>query len=291
MNKRREFIVNSGLAISALAIMPSFAFSNIKKSIGIQLYTLRSVFPSDVKGTIERVAKIGYKEVELYGFTSVNGFFGISAKELKKILNNTGLKSPSGHFDFYNYLKNRDAMDDVKELIETAKILDCKYITIPFLAKDLRENGIDSYKLVAEKINKAAEICQSSGIQLAYHNHDFEFEKIGTTTGFEVLLNETDKNLVDFEMDLYWVIRSGNNPLQLFKDNPKRFSMWHVKDMDKIKPEWNTEIGNGSINFKEIFAYAKLSGMKHFYVEHETNYQPNLFESVEKSYNYILTNL
>lgn len=291
MNKRREFIINSGLTISALAIMPSFAFSNIKKNIGIQLYTLRSVFPSDVRGTIEKIAKIGYKEVELYGFASVNGFFGTSAKELKAILTDTGLKSPSGHFDFYNYLKNKDALDDVKELIETAKILGCKYITIPYLAKDLRENGIDSYKLIAEKINKAAEICQSSGIQLAYHNHDFEFEKIGITTGFEVLLNETDKNLVDFEIDLYWVIRSGNNPLQLFKDNPKRFSMWHVKDMDKIKPEWNTEIGNGSINFNEIFAYAKLSGMKHFYVEHETNYQPNLFESVEKSYNYILTNL
>ncbi len=104
-------------------------------------------------------------------------------------------------------------------------------------------------------------------------------------------MNETDKNLVDFEMDLYWVVRSGNDPLQLFKKYPGRFPMWHVKDMDKVNPDWNAEIGTGTIDFKSIFAQAKLSGMKRFFLEHESNYKPNPIESAVKSFNYIKKNL
>ena len=134
-------------------------------------------------------------------------------------------------------------------------------------------------------------MCKDAGLRLAYHNHDFEFQKQGETTGYQILLNETDKKLVDFELDLYWVVRSGNDPLKLFKENPGRFTMWHVKDMDKTNPALNAEVGTGSIDWKPIFAAAKLSGMKYFFVEHETNYKPNPIESVAASCDYIKKNI
>jgi sugar phosphate isomerase/epimerase len=134
-------------------------------------------------------------------------------------------------------------------------------------------------------------MCANAGVKLAYHNHDFEFQKHDRITGYEILLKETDQDLVSFELDLYWVIRSGNNPLELFRENPGRFKMWHVKDMDKANPALNTEIGSGSIDFKAIFKEAKQSGMQHFFVEQENNFAGNSFQSIETSSSFILKEL
>ncbi|MFV8343225.1 sugar phosphate isomerase/epimerase family protein [Flavobacterium sp. XS2P39] len=289
MIKRRAFLINSGLALGALAIAPSFAFGTRKKDVGLQLYSLRDSFPKDVKGVLEQVAKAGFSEVETFGFSGEKGFFGTSVKDFKSMLCDNGLKAPSGHYDFSSYLKGSNS-DFVKASIEAAKTLGSDFYTVPYLEEPVRRSA-DDYKRIALKVNEAAVLCKEAGLRLAYHNHDFEFTKFGATTGFEILLNETDKNLVDFELDLYWVVRSGNNPLQLFKDNPGRFKMWHVKDMDRNDPKLNTEIGKGSIDFKSIFAEAKLSGMKHFFVEHETNYYPNPIESVKTSCAYVKENL
>lgn len=273
------------MALGAIALAPSLAFSSKNKNIGLQLYTLRDSFPSNVKMVLEQVAKAGFKEVETYGFSAKNGFFGTSAKEFKTILSDNGLKSPSGHYDLGTFIKDGNP-DVLKKTIEAANILGNQYVTIPWLEESLRKSA-DDYKKIALKINQAAEICKESGLKLAYHNHAFEFTSFEGTTGYDILLGETDKKLVDFELDLYWVVRSGNDPLQLFKKNPGRFSMWHVKDMDQNNPDKNTEIGNGSIDFKSIFAEAKLSGVKHFFVEQETNYVPNPIESVKTSCQYV----
>ena len=285
MIKRRDFIITSGLALGAVAIAPSLAFSAKPKNIGLQLYTLRDEFSKNVKGVLEHVAKSGYKEVETYGYSGKDGFFGTSAKDFKKIMNDNGLKAPSGHYDFNSFIKDNNA-DFLKSSIECANQLGSEYITVPYLDENLRHD-LDGFKRVAQKINEAAVLCKQSGLKLAYHNHDFEFKKFGDKTGYDILLQETDKKLVDFELDIYWAVRSGNDPLALFKANPGRFTMWHVKDMDKSKAEWNTEIGEGSINFKTIFAEAKLSGMKHFFVEQETNYSPNPIESIKTSLDFV----
>nr|WP_314896752.1 sugar phosphate isomerase/epimerase [uncultured Flavobacterium sp.] len=290
MIKRRDFLINSGLALGALAIAPSFAFTTKKRPIGIQLWTLRDTLPKDVKGVLAQVGKVGFNEVETFGYSPKNGFFGTSVKDFKSMLCDNGLKATSNHFDFNGYIEN-GSTESLKSYIETANILESEYVTVPYILQNLRGKSIDDYKKLALKINQAAEICKASGLKLAYHNHDFEFEKFESTTGYEILLNNTDKNLVDFEMDLYWVVRSGNNPLQLFKEHPGRFKMWHVKDMDKINPNFNAEIGTGSIDFKAIFAEAELSGMKRFFLEHESNYKPNPIESAAISYNYIKNNL
>ena len=284
MIKRRTFIVNGGIALGALAIMPNLAFDIKNKNIGLQLYTLRDALPKDVKGTIEKISKIGYNEVETYGFSAKDAFFGTSVKDFKSLLSDNGLKATSGHYDFSSLIKE-NSTDFLKASIEAANVLGSEYIVVPWLEESMRKS-IDDYKKIAQKINEAAILCKNAGLKIAYHNHDFEFIDFDGTNGYEILLKETDKNLVDFELDLYWVVRADKNPLQLFKENQGRFTMWHVKDMDKQNPALNTEIGNGSIDFKAIFANAKLSGMKRFFVEQENNYVPNPLGAVTSSFGY-----
>ncbi|GGH18541.1 sugar phosphate isomerase/epimerase family protein [Pedobacter zeae] len=288
MNSRRTFLKQAGLAAGAAFLIPSFAFDKASKNVGIQLYSLRGELPKDVKGVIEKVAQAGYKEVETYGFS--NGkFWGLTPKEFKALLDANGLKAPSGHYGMDDFSKTGKT-DKLKADIESSAAIGGKYFTIAGAHVDTSK-GIDGFKKTADDFNKVAEIAKASGLKFAYHNHDFEFKKLDGTTGYDVYLSETDKNLVNFEMDLYWVVRSGNDPLALFKKYPGRFPMWHVKDMDKTKPEWNTEVGQGSVDFKTIFAQAKLSGMQHFFVEQETNYKPDPIGSIKTSCDYIKANL
>lgn len=286
MISRRNFLINSSAAAAAALLVPSFVFAaDNKRVVGLQLYSLRDVLPKDVKGTIAKIAKAGFKEVETYGFSIKDQFWGLTPKEFKALLDANGLKAPSGHYGLGTYLSDGNTTE-LKAAIAAAKVLKSEYVTIPWLEANIRKNAAD-YKKIAARINEAGKMCKAAGIRLAYHNHNFEFEKQGDTTGYEILLKGTDKKLVDFELDLYWVVRSGHDPIKLFKENPGRFTMWHVKDMDKGNPALNAEVGTGSINFKPIFAQAKLSGMKHFFVEHETNYKPNPMESVAASCAYI----
>lgn len=288
MNSRRTFIKHVGLVAGAALIIPSLAFNKSKKNVGLQLYTLRDQLPKDVKGIIEKVAQAGYKEVETYGYSD-GKFWGLTPKEFKSLLSSNGLKAPSGHYGMDNFIKTGNS-DGLKADIEACAAIGGKYFTIAGAHVDTSK-GADGFKSTAFAFNKAAELAKASGLKFAYHNHDFEFKKIGDTTGYNVYLNETDQNLVGFEMDLYWVVRSGNDPLSLISAHPGRFPMWHVKDMDKAKPELNTEVGKGSIDFKAIFAKSKESGMQHFFVEHENNYYPDPIGSIKTSCAYIKANL
>jgi sugar phosphate isomerase/epimerase len=289
MVTRRNFLINTSLAATAVLALPSLAFTMNKKEIGLQLYTLRDELPKDVKATLEKVALAGFTIVETYGFSVKDQFWGLSPIELKKILDANGLKAVSGHYNLGTFLADGNTTE-LKAAIEAAKILKSEYVTIPWIDEALRKNSND-YKIIAKRLNEAAKMCANSGLKLAYHNHDFEFQKHDGITGYEILLKETDKNLVYFELDLYWVLRSGNDPVKLFNQNPDRFRMWHVKDMDKVNPALNTEIGAGTIDFKNIFKEAKQSGMKHFFVEQENNYNPNPFESIKTSCNFISKSL
>ncbi len=289
MISRRNFIVTTGLAASAVLASPSFAFSMNKKEIGLQLYTLRDELPKDVKGTLEKVAKVGYTTVETYGFSIKDQFWGLTPKELKKILDENNLKAVSGHYNLGSFLYDGKT-SELLASIEAAKILKSEFLTIPWVDEPFRRN-IEDYKKIAARVNEAAIMCKKAGLKLAYHNHDFEFQKHDGITGFEILLKETDKDLVFFELDLYWVIHSGNDPLEFFAANSGRFKMWHVKDKDKTNNDLNTEVGSGTIDFKPLFAAAKQSGMIHFFVEQENNFASNSFESIKSSCDFISKNL
>jgi len=289
MISRRNFIVTTGLAATAVLASPSFAFSMNKKEIGLQLYTLRDELPKDVKGTLEKVAKSGYTTVETYGFSIKDQFWGLTPQELKKILDVNGLKAVSGHYNLGSFLYDGNTAELIAA-IEAAKVLKSEFLTIPWVDEPFRRN-IEDYKKIAARVNEAAKMCKKAGLKLAYHNHDFEFQKHDGVTGYDILLNETDKDLVYFELDLFWVIHSGNDPLKLFKENPGRFKMWHVKDKDKKNNDLNTEVGSGTIDFKPIFKEVKQSGMVHFFVEQENNFASNSIESIKSSCDFISKNL
>ncbi|WP_299758651.1 sugar phosphate isomerase/epimerase [uncultured Pontibacter sp.] len=289
MTTRRNFLQQAGLLTAGILIAPSCMVAKAdQKNIGIQLYTLREQLPNDAKGVIGKVAQAGYKEVETFGYSTEGGFFGMKPNEFAALLKKHNLTAPSGHFGFDAYI-SEGKEDDLKSYIDAAKAIDMKYIVVPYLGENLRQSASD-YQHIAARITKAAEACKSAGLQLAYHNHDFEFQQFGDRTGFDILLTETDPDLVKFELDLYWVVRAGKDPVELFKKDPGRYELWHVKDMDKADSTINTEIGSGSINFKEIFNHAELAGVKHMLVEQE-NFSIDPYKSIAKSHTYVKENL
>jgi len=288
MNSRRTFIKQTGMAAAAALLLPSFTYAKSPKVLGLQLYTLRAQLPADVRGVIAKVAAAGYKEVETFGYSVKNKYWGLDPMAFKNLLIENGLKAPSGHYSV-DELMTKGATDDLKAFIEAASAIGSEYLTVPYLAEPWRQNA-DDYKKIAAKLNMAAEMCKASGLKLAYHNHDFEFKPWGDTTGYEILLKETDKKLVHFELDLYWAVRSGNDPAKLFAANPGRFPMWHVKDMDKANNKINTEVGSGTIDFKAIFKSAKVAGLKHAIMEQE-NFSLDPYVSIKQSADYIKAQL
>ncbi|AVR45137.1 sugar phosphate isomerase/epimerase [Christiangramia fulva] len=286
MITRRNFLKRSAMAVAATSVLPSLLYSCDKNyPLGLQLYSLRETIGDDVAGTLSKVAKVGFKEVETYGYSIENQFWGVSANEFKNMLDRNGLNSPSGHYGLDPYLKQAGTRDDFAYTIEVAKKLGQEYVIIPHISESLR-TSIDDYKRLAGKMNQAGEMCKNAGLKLAYHNHAFEFEDYNGQTGFDVFLKNTDKDLVYFEMDIYWVVRGGKDPVAMIQQHPGRFPLWHVKDMSKTNHELNTEIGNGTIDFEKIFEIAKEAGAKHFILEQE-NFEMDPYKSLAKSYNYI----
>lgn len=279
--KRRTFLKQSITLSAGFMAMPSIAWET-RRLVGLQLYTLRDVVKDDVAGTFKKIAAAGYGELEMFGLAKDNTFFGLPVSKVATLLKENNLLSPSGHYMPEDFLFKNGNGDDVKNLCDVGHQLKNDYIIIPSLSPDHRKN-INQYKVLAEKLNKAGEIVKAAGLQLAYHNHDFEFADFGGQSGYDILLKDTDANLLKMEMDIYWVVRAGYDPLKLFKEHPGRFHLWHVKDMDKKDPSKNTEICNGSIDFKKIFKAAKLAGAKHFIMEQENNYKPDYFGSIESS--------
>lgn len=284
---RRTFVKTSAMATAALATSESFAFASKKRKIGIQLYTVRGEIKNGIDSVIAKLASVGYEQVELYGYA--NGqYFGKSTKEMAALLKQHNLTSPSAHIGLNEFLYQGN--DDVwKKAIEDAHIIGNKYMVIPWIEPAHRKS-LDDYKKIVARVNRAAELTTASGLKFAYHNHAFEFEKFGDTCGYDLILNETDKNLVKLELDLYWVYNAGKDPFELFSQHPGRFVMWHVKDMDKNDKNKQTEVGNGSIDFKAIFKKAKQSGLEYFFVEQE-NYDVSPYVSIEKSIQYVKANL
>jgi sugar phosphate isomerase/epimerase len=290
MTTRRSFLKNTTVTAAAFAITPNFEWFKTKRKVGIQLYSLRDIITKDVKNVIAKVAAAGYSEIEMYGLTPEQTFFGLSVKEFAALMKQHNLKSPSGHYMPEKFLFENGNGDEVKKLCDMAQVMGHQYITIPWM-KEERRKTIDQYKALAQKINEAGKICKAANLQLAYHNHDFEFADIDGQKGYDILLKETDSNLLKMEMDIYWVVKAGYDPIEIFKSNPGRFHMWHVKDMDKKDNKINTEIGNGSIDFKKIFSNATLAGVKHFFVEQENNYAPDILKSIKISNDYVKKSL
>jgi len=282
---RRDFLRTTTISVAAVIStqLPRSLFASpYGKPVGLQLYTLRDQLEKDVAGTIEQVAKIGYKDVEIYSL------YGKSPAEFVKILSDNGVTASSGHYML------KDVKSGWDQHVEDAKTLGLKYMVNAILQPEERKS-FDDFKQLVDVFNKAGETAQKAGIQFCYHNHNFEFTKYGETTAYDYLLNKLDPKLVKFEMDCFWVTHAGADPVAYFKKHPGRFPLLHIKDMkDKPAPTHELDaklglfapVGQGSINWKRIFAAAKQGGMQHYFVEEDYCEQPPL-EAVKMSYDYL----
>lgn len=292
MTTRRSFLKSTSLATAGLMIIPP-DFKIKPSLIGLQLYTVRDEMTKDAKSTLAKVAQIGYTSVESAGYTGNRKFYGMSPSEFKQELKKNGLVIPSSHYRLGEDKEKGEIMKgtllhDWDKAIEDASEVGIKYMVCAWLSENERK-GLDHYKYIAEQLNIAGEQCKKAGIQLCYHNHDFEFIKQDDKYPYDVLLT-SDKDLVKFEMDLYWMKKADQDPLKLFKEHPGRFPLWHVKDMDKTSERSFTEVGNGIIDFKEIFKHKDEAGMKYFFVEQD-KCPGSPFDSITQSINYIKKNL
>lgn len=293
MTTRRSFLKSSAVYSASLLVVPSL-LNYEHKYIGLQLYTVRDAMESNPAATLARVSKLGYNSVEGATYTGTQKFYGMEALEFSRVLKQNGLIMPSSHYRLGDEKVNGEIpkgtiVQDWGKAVDDAATVGIKYMVCAYLSEQER-GGTDRYKVIAEKFNKAGEICRKAGIQLCYHNHDFEFKKEDGKFMYEILLANTDKNLVKMEMDLYWVTKAGQDPIALFNQHPGRFPLWHVKDMDKTPEHSFAEVGNGSIDFKKIFKYSSKAGLQYFFVEQDKT-PGDPFTSIAQSIAYIKKNL
>jgi sugar phosphate isomerase/epimerase len=280
---RRTVLKTGAFALTAPFLSRLDAFAAKPKAAGLQLYTVRDLMAKDPDGTIAKVAQIGYKKVENFGYSD-GKFFGKSPKDYAVLLKNNGLVTPSGHYLLGKQMPTMKGtlMNDWSRAVDDAAELGQQYMVCAYLFPDERK-VLDDYKRYADVFNKAAETCKARGIQFAYHNHDFEFKAVDGQIPYDILLNNTDKNLVKMELDLYWTVFAGKDPVELFKKNPGRFPLWHLKDMEKSEKREFAEVGTGSIDFASILKAKKTAGLVHSFVEQDVCKRPPL-EAITISY-------
>jgi sugar phosphate isomerase/epimerase len=278
MHTRRNFLATLGFA--ALGISAREAIANEiglaakkLKRVGLQLYTVRDMMKADLPGTLAQVAAIGYKEVEFAGY------FGRTPAQIRDLLKRNKLDSPSTHLPF-DSLENGTWQKN----LDDAKAIGHKWATIASIPEEKRVT-LDDWKRHAATFNRAAAQAKSAGLRFAYHNHDYELKQTGRVRPLDILLNETDPSLVDFEMDLYWVVFGGADPLDFFNRYPKRFKLLHVKDSAGPPDNKIVDVGKGKIDFRSIFARAEKADVNHYFVEHDEPADP--IATLRNSYNYL----
>ncbi len=253
---RREFLKKTAVS-AVLAVSPFGAVSaQVRRveEIGLQLYSLRREMADDFEGTLEQLAEIGFTEMEFAGY------HGKTPAEVRNILDSFGLTTPASHVPL------QAIRDDLDREIETAVTLGQEYMVMPFLPEN--ERSLDSYRRVAELLNRAGEKTREAGITMGYHNHNFEFDiHEGGLIGYDILMSETEPELVTFEMDLFWAEDAGYDAKFFFLKYPGRFPMIHVKD--RAGSGAMVDVGRGYIDFQELFSYASKGGFRHYFIEHD----------------------
>jgi len=266
--KRNEFLkLSSGLALAGLASKSGFASFTGEaaklKSFGIQLWSVRDDLAKDPKGVLKQLASYGYKQIE--SFEGKSGmFWGMTNTEFKSYMDELGMKIISSHCDITK---------DFEKKAADAAAIGMKYLICPYKGPLEKIKNIDEFKKFADEFNQKGEICKKNGIRFAYHNHDYSFANMNGEMGQDVMMKNTDASLVDFELDMYWVVAAGQDIETWLKKYPKRFRLCHVKDRKKGAPladkDESVVLGTGSINYPKILKTAKKYGMEYYIVEQE----------------------
>ena len=310
--KRRKFIQSGALGLTGVLLAQYadaaiFSGKKAARPIGLQLYTLGDLMTTDPRGTLQKLAAIGYKELESASSQKGN-FYGYKPKELAAMIKDAGMTWRSAHvggapFTMESIMKMAKTAEDsarIQKMAERFKNMP-KMFNLKENSQELADaaaegrisylvcssipvSSLDEIKTAVEVFNKSGEACKKVGVQFAYHNHTSEFDEVEGHRPFDYILSHTDKDLVKMELDLAWATKAKQDPVALFKMHPGRFPLWHVKDLDKATQN-PTEVGAGTIDFKRIFDNAKESGMKYFFVEQDGAPQP--LQNVSNSYSYL----
>ncbi|SDP31287.1 Sugar phosphate isomerase/epimerase [Actinopolyspora xinjiangensis] len=276
---RRAFLRGAGataLAMGASSVGARTALAGTQwghgphlppSKIGIQLYTMRDMMSESVVDTLSFLSEVGYSEVEFAGL------HGHTPERVHDLLRELRLRTPAGHEDIPT---DRDRLE---RILHRARTLGQRWVVLPWFSAD----DLASYQRLAERLNWAGELARGYGLRIGYHNHAHEFRKLAGKRPYDVLLDETDRRLVDFEVDLYWVVKAGVDPLELFERAPRRFPLAHVKGM---APDGSfADLGEGVIDYERVLAARNRAGIRHFFVERDD--QPHPRETAKEGYHYL----
>jgi sugar phosphate isomerase/epimerase len=280
---RRNFLQVSAAAALPVLVRPLWAQAHLP--IGLQLSTLvkQKIAEPDLVKAFHQIHDIGFQEVEPW-----YAAYSIPADRLRKEILDNGLTVSSGHFEY------ADLTADLPGQLHYAKTLGLKWVVCPMLPKS-QWTSAEGFRTAARQFNEWAKRAQDLGMRFAFHNHDYEFRKFDGTTGYDILLKETDPNLVFYEMDCYWITQAGLDPVQMLNRLGRRVRMLHIKDRKPGFPFSNdmndssahfTEVGAGAIPWAAIVDTAKKLQIEHYFIEQDHIDGPPL-ESLRASYNYL----
>jgi len=303
---RRKFLQSTGVLVLGGMVLQgkATALLNFRGShpVGLQLFTFFGIIDDDVKGTLSKIAAVGYKEMES-AFSKKGGYYGMKPKEFKAVVNDLGMSWKSHHVigapfklpKGYKMPAGADGKpmvippmlnlrDNMQELVDGAAEGGIQYL----VCANSPTGTLEEIKATVKTLNRTGEAAKKAGMQFCYHNHDMEFHPVKGKTPYHLLLTETDPQNVKMELDLAWATKGGQDPVELFKAHPGRFPLWHVKDLDASHNEI-LPVGSGTIDFKRIFDKQEVAGMKHFFVEHDM--PKDAFTSIKSSYAYLTKEL
>lgn len=259
---RRSFLKASGLlaggaALSSIPFLSSFTAAKAESmAFGIQLYTLRDIIGDDPKGVIQNLAEFGYKQIESYE-GPMGIFWGMSNTEFKQFLDDQGLTMISTHANVFENFEEK-----ANQLAE----IGVPYITCPYVGP---QESIDDFYSLAEQFNELGQIANDAGIKFAYHNHAYSFEEIDGEIPQVVMMENTDPELVEYQMDIYWVVAAGEDPVEWLRKYSGRFTSGHVKDYSGGDDPESVIVGTGTIDYPSLLNIADMNGMKYFIIEQE----------------------
>ena len=227
-----------------------------RDQISLQLYTVREETARDMLDTLRKVAEIGYPAVEFAGYG------GLTPQEVKTILDDLGLRASGAHVPLDSWETNPEAV------IADMHTLDCVHAIVPMVPREQR--GVEaSVARLAENLNRWGEMCRQDGVILSYHNHDFEFAPLAETTMWEVLVRETDPDLVHLELDLYWIKYAGTDPETVLRDVGDRVSLLHLKDMAPDDTLSDLPVGEGTMPWPGLLQAAAAAGVEWYIAEQD----------------------
>ncbi len=261
MKNRRQFIQQAGLlSIGAMMSQSLFAEHTKRKNVGLQLWSVKEDMAADPQATLRKLASFGYRQLE--SFEGDKGmFWGMSNKQFKKYLADLDMKMISSHCNIEQGFEGKAAL---------AGEIGMKYLICPMKGP---QKSIDDFKRFADEFNACGEICRRHGLRFAYHNHDYSFKVLENQIPQDVLMAGTDKRLVDFEIDIYWAVTAGVDPVAYVKQHPGRFKLAHIKDRAKNVPasaQWEScNLGHGVIDYKKIIRQVQAEGIQYLFAEQE----------------------